>query len=78
MIGTRAGTLEQNKEKEMEKVKVRECRDCGARYATSGMTTRHRQATGHDAGWKTVTELRPKREYAISYQPGYGPANDDQ
>ena len=60
--------------RELETYRVRVCRDCGAEYATPGLTSAHKRATGHDGGFRTVTRTREKAPTRISYQPGYGPA----
>jgi hypothetical protein len=57
---------------------VRICRDCGAEYATPGMTSNHRRATGHDGGFKTVKRTRERKPLAISYQPGYEPTASER
>jgi hypothetical protein len=56
---------------EVETYSVKVCRDCGAEYSTAGMTTQHKKATGHDAGFKTVKRTRPRRPMTVMYQPGW-------
>lgn len=56
---------------EQETYTVKICRDCGAEYSTSGMTSRHRDTMGHTGGFKTVKRTRDRRPSVISYQPNY-------
>lgn len=54
-----------------ERVKVNECRECGAHYSQgSGAKRLHI----HQSGWKMTTELRLAVPSRIMYQPGYGPS----